>query len=176
MNVEIYGLLSGVNETRFLIQTNSCEYKCALNQSLFNSKQKHNYDNCRFECKELEDWSSFKDVYMWNSSTCDCKCNKACKIDEYLDTKNCSRKERLFGKLLSACKDEILNKTKTSVNHKKVTYRKVYCLLFTMFLVIISLLSLIVISNSCYDYFENIIQNKKKYYQNIFIKTTAAIN
>ena len=23
---------------------------------------------------------------MWNSSTCDWKCNKACKTDEYLDT------------------------------------------------------------------------------------------
>ena len=24
---------------------------------------------------------------MWNPCTCDCKCNKACKTDEYLDVK-----------------------------------------------------------------------------------------
>ena len=29
---------------------------------------------------------------MWNSSTYDCKCNKACKIDEYLDIRNCYAK------------------------------------------------------------------------------------
>ena len=29
----------------------------------------------------------------------DCKCNKACKIEEYLGTKNCSREKRLVGKL-----------------------------------------------------------------------------
>ena len=42
---------------------------------------------------------------------CDYECNKACKIDEYLDTKNCSCKKRLIGKLLLECKDEILNTT-----------------------------------------------------------------
>ena len=138
MNVEVYGLLSGVKETRFLIQHNWYEYKCALNESLFNSKQKQNYDNCRFDCKELEDWSSYKDGYMWNSSTYDSKCNKTCKIDEYLDTKNCSRKERLFGKLPSACKDEILSKTKTSVNHKKSILPSLHYVIGNYILVIIN--------------------------------------
>ena len=45
---------------------------------------------------------------MWNSSTCDCGCNKACKIVEYLDIKNCSSKKGLFGKLVLECEDEIL--------------------------------------------------------------------
>ena len=34
--------------------------------------------------------SSCKDDYIWNPRTCDCESNKACKIYEYLDTKNCS--------------------------------------------------------------------------------------
>ena len=25
---------------------------------------------------------------MWNPSTCDCECNKSCKVDEYLDIQN----------------------------------------------------------------------------------------
>ena len=43
--------------------------------------------------------------YMWNLSTCDCEYNKACKIDEYLDIKNCSHEKSLFGKLVLACED-----------------------------------------------------------------------
>ena len=31
---------------------------------------------------------------------CDCEYNKACKIDEYLDIKNCSCEKRLIGKLV----------------------------------------------------------------------------
>ena len=41
-----------------------------------------------------------------------CKCNKACKIEEYLDTKNCFYEKRLVGKLWRCnikCEDEILN-------------------------------------------------------------------
>ena len=50
---------------------------------------------------------------------CDCECNKTCKIDEYLDIKNCSCKKRLFGKLELVCDDEILNTTETSLDDKK---------------------------------------------------------
>ena len=53
---------------------------------------------------------------MWNPSTSDCKCNKVCKIDKYLDIVNSSCKKYLFGELVLvlACEDEILNTTKTS--------------------------------------------------------------
>ena len=40
MNVEVYNLMSGVNETRFIVQHESCECKCVLNKSVCNSKQK----------------------------------------------------------------------------------------------------------------------------------------
>ena len=39
---------------------------------------KKNHDECPFMCKEL--WSSCKDNYAWNPSTCDCECDKACWI------------------------------------------------------------------------------------------------
>ena len=31
--------------------------------------------------------SSGEKGYTWNPSTCDCECDKACKIGEYLDLK-----------------------------------------------------------------------------------------
>ena len=61
---------------------------------------------------------------MWSSSTCGCGCNKACKIDEYLDIKNYSREKRLIGKLALKCEDVILNATKTSLDDKKSITRK----------------------------------------------------
>ena len=49
---------------------------------------------------------------MWIPSTCDCKFDKACKIDKCLDTKNCSCKKVLTGKLVLEDKDKILNTLK----------------------------------------------------------------
>ena len=49
---------------------------------------------------------------MWNSSTCDCKCNKLCKIDKYLDIKTCLCGNIFFFKFVLACEDQILNTTK----------------------------------------------------------------
>ena len=74
--------MSKVNETRLSVQHESCECKCGVNESVCNSKQKQNYDECQSECKELDDWSSCKDEFMWNPGTCDCECNKTCKTDE----------------------------------------------------------------------------------------------
>ena len=61
---------------------------------------------------------------MWNIRTSGCECNKACKIDEYLDIKNRSCEKRLFCKLALACKDEILNTTETSLDDKKKKKKK----------------------------------------------------
>ena len=55
------------------------------------------HDECWCEFKELDDRGSCKDDYMWNPSACDCVSNKACKIDNYLDVRNCLCKKRLFG-------------------------------------------------------------------------------
>ena len=67
---------------------------------------------------------------MQNPSTCDCECDKACKIDEYLDIKNCSCEKQLVSKLVLECEDEILNTTEAFDN--KVTSEKVITL-FTLF-------------------------------------------
>ena len=57
--------MSGVNKTKFLVQHESQEYKCGLNETVCNSKQKWNHDECWCECKELDDSSSCKYHYMW---------------------------------------------------------------------------------------------------------------
>ena len=114
--------MSGINETRFPVQFESCDCKCVLNESVHNSKKNH--DECRCECKELNDWGTCKNKYVWNPKKYNCKCNKACKIDEYLDIKVCSREKRLFCKLALECENEILNTAETSLDDKEVTCKK----------------------------------------------------
>ena len=67
---------------------------------------------------------------MWNTSTCEC--NKAYKVDKYIDIKYCSCERRLTGK----CKDEILNITETSIDDKKLTLEKSNCPIHTISLII----------------------------------------
>ena len=74
---------------------------------------------------------------MWNPSTCDYECNKACSIYEYLDLKNCSYGKHRFSKLTLAYVDEVLNTTGTSFDDEKGTYEKNNCLIHTISLVII---------------------------------------
>ena len=62
----------GVNETRLLVQNESCWCKCMINESICYSKQKWDHDECWCECKELDDWGSCKNDCMWKRSKCDC--------------------------------------------------------------------------------------------------------
>ena len=75
----------GVNKTRFIVEHESCECRCGLNEGVCNLKQKQNRDECLCKGKALGDWSFCEKDYMY---TCDFECNKACKIDEQLDVKN----------------------------------------------------------------------------------------
>ena len=83
-------------------------------------------------------------------STCtyDCKCNKVCRIDEYLDTKMC-----LTVKEVLSWEDEILNTSEASLDYKKVKYKSNNCLIHTISLIIKCFLLLVVLSISCYYYF-----------------------
>ena len=65
MNVKVFKLMSEVSQTKFFVQDEPCDSKCGLSECVYNSKQKWNYDECL------------------------CKCNKECKIDEYLEIKTC---------------------------------------------------------------------------------------
>ena len=74
---------------------------------------------------------------MWNPSSCDCECNKACKIDKNLDIKNLSCKKRLIGKLVLECKEYTLNTTKTSPDDESGTCEKSNCPIHLILLLLI---------------------------------------
>ena len=129
--------MSRVNKTRFLVQHESGEYKCRLNESVCNlnwnwiqigMNLNWNDDERRWECKELDYCSSCKLDYTWNPNTPYCECNKACKIDEYCGIRNCSCKKHRTGKSVLEWEDEILNITEILLNDKKVACAKNNCI------------------------------------------------
>ena len=90
---------------------------------------------------------------MWNPNWCDSECNKVCKIDEYLDIKNCSCGKRLIGKLVLEWEDGIVNATECTKSN---------CLIHTILLKIICFLLLAAICVSCYFY-DTKYRSKQKY-------------
>lgn len=49
----VFSLMSWINETRLFVWHELCKWKCGLNESASNSKQKWNLDECQCECNEL---------------------------------------------------------------------------------------------------------------------------
>lgn len=47
---------------------------------MINSKHKWYHGECRCEYEEVDDWGSFENDYMWNSSTCNCEFTKHVKL------------------------------------------------------------------------------------------------
>ena len=98
---------------------------------------------------------------MLNPSRWNCEYNNACKIQEDLDTNNCSCKRFLVSKLPLECEVEILNRAETLLNDKKVTYAKSNCLIRTISLVIICLCLLVVI---CVNFYQRKYRPKKPFH------------
>ena len=84
------------NETRHIKWHETCKYKCRLDPSVFNNKQRWNNDKCRCECQELTDKGICDKIFIWNPSNCECECDKSCDVREYLDHENCKCKKRLI--------------------------------------------------------------------------------
>ena len=51
--------------------------------------------------------------FTWNPSTCECQCDKWCKLGQYLDHKNYICKNKLIGRLIEEC-TSVINETMTN--------------------------------------------------------------
>ena len=60
--------MSRTNETRHIEwhKTCKCKYKCELDASVCNNKQRWNEDKCRCECEELIDKKICDKGFIWN--------------------------------------------------------------------------------------------------------------
>ena len=92
LNVNVFNLMSGTNESRCTEWHETYEYKSRLNTSVCSNKQRSNDDKCRWECKELIDKGVCDKGSIWNPSNCECKWDKSCDIGEYLDNESAMQK------------------------------------------------------------------------------------
>ena len=146
MNVKLFNLITRISKTRYIKRHETCQWKCRLEASVCNNKQRWNKDKSRCELKELIDkWICDKGFY-WNPSNCECECYKSCNIEEYLDYKSCKCRKRLADKLVEECSENIdereLHQSKIIYNSFLNDYEKicssctVYTVLFVVFFII----------------------------------------
>ena len=79
---------------------------------------------------------------IWNPSNCECECDKACVIGEYLDYENCKCRKELVDKLVDECTETVeeVKIAKITLAEKESSYKcsscTVYFLLFWIFFTI----------------------------------------
>ena len=145
-NVKVFNLISKANETRHIKWHKTCKFKCGLDASVCNNKQRSNEDKCRCKCKELVDKGMLDKGFIWNPSNCERECDKSCDIGEYLDYKNCKCRKKIIDKLIEKCSENIdknkmlynetLNIISSRDNNKTCDSCIVYIVSFSVFLII----------------------------------------
>ena len=95
MNVKIFNLIWRTNEKRYIKWHETCKWKCRLDASVCNNKQRWNEDKCICECKKWIDKGIYDKGSIWNPSNCECECEEWCYPGEYLDYKNCHCRKKL---------------------------------------------------------------------------------
>ena len=53
LNLIVFNMITGINESKTLTQHLSCECKCKFDETKCNSRQWWNKDKCRCECKNI---------------------------------------------------------------------------------------------------------------------------
>ena len=108
INIKVFNLMSRTNETRHVEWHETCKWKCRLDASVCNNKQRWTEDKRRCECKELIDKGVCDKGFIWNPS-CECECDKSWDVGEYLDSENCKCRKKSVDKLVEEC-TELLKK------------------------------------------------------------------
>ena len=101
--------------------------------------------NLDVNVKELTDKEICDKGFIWNTSNCECECDKSCDIGEYLDYKNCKCRKKITDKLVEECSENIyeyetiyiipLDAIPPNVYKKVCNSCLVYILLFVVFLI-----------------------------------------
>ena len=107
LNVKVFNLVSGTNETRRIEWHETCKCKCKFEHSVCNNKQRWNDDKCRCECKKIIDKGVCDKIFISNPSNCECECDKSCNAGEYLDYENCTCRKKVVDKLTEECTENV---------------------------------------------------------------------
>ena len=120
LNIKVFNLMPRTNETRFTECHETCKCECRLDAIVCNNKQR---------------WNK-------NPSSCDCECDKACDVGEYVGYEHCKCRKKLIDKLVDECTETFEEVKLASItlaeneNSYKFSSYTVYTALFWIFFTI----------------------------------------
>ena len=78
-------------------------------------------------------------VFIWNTSNCECECDKSCGAGEYLEYSNCKCRKMLVDKLVEKCTKNIdeAEITEVTLYRNKNKHKCSFCTLYIVFFSII---------------------------------------
>ena len=80
--------------------------------------------------------------FIWSPSNCECECDKACDVGEYLDYESCNCRNRLVAPLIEECTETVEEVKLAKIIHaknesgSKCSFCTVYIVLFSIFFTI----------------------------------------
>ena len=91
-------------------------------------------NKCRCECKELIDKRVCNKGFIWNPCNCECECDKACYVGEYLDYEICKSRKQLLDKLIEECTETVqeVKLAKITLAEKENSYKCSSCTVYTL--------------------------------------------
>ena len=114
--------MSRTDETRHIKWHETCKYKCRLDASVCNNKQRWNNDKYGCKCKQLIDKGICDNGSTRNPSNCECECDKSCDIGEFSGYENYKYRIKVVDRLVVECTEniEIISTDFHSAGHENV--------------------------------------------------------
>ena len=114
LNLSVFNMITGINESETLIRHVSCEFKCRFDDKKCNSDQWWNNDKCCCECKKRH---LCEKGYVWNPTTFSCENGKY--LANIMDDSAVIFNEIIYAAVKSY--DEETKPFSTNFNEKKAT-------------------------------------------------------
>ena len=134
LNVKVFNLTSRTNETRYIEGHETCKCECKFGANVCDNKQSWNKNKYRCEGKEV----IYKEVcnkgFIWNTSNCECECDKACGIREYLNYENCKCRKKIVDKLVDEYTETVeeVKLAKITLAENENSYKCSSCTVYTV--------------------------------------------
>ena len=97
-----------------------------------------NKDKYRCDCKKLIDKRVCDKEFIWNTSNCECECDKSCNVGEYLNYSDCKCREKLTDKLIDEY-IEAIEETKLvniTLTENKNNYECTSCIVYIVLMIV----------------------------------------
>ena len=76
---------------------------------------------------------------IWNPSSCECECDKACDVGEYLNFENCKCRKKLVDKLVDECTETVeeVKLAKITLAENENSYKCSSCTVYIVLMVVV---------------------------------------